>query len=74
MYHRKLEDQTRVQRLWWLEPHQQKFFRKNRKKCNCWSCRNPRRTGMDTGKGSKEQNLSLLHKDEINEFLGEHYA
>jgi hypothetical protein len=69
MWHRKVVDDRKVKQIWWLTPEQQKFFRKNRKKCHCWSCRNPRQTGMDTGKGNKEHALLLQHQDEINEVL-----
>lgn len=69
MWHRKVVDEQKVSRLWWIETRQRKYFRKNRKKCNCWSCRNPRRTGLDTSKGNREQALLLQHKDEIQEAI-----
>lgn len=71
MWHRKVIDDRKAKKaLWWLEPEFIKYHRKNRKKCSCWSCGNPRRTGMDTGVGNKERALLLQHLDEINEALG----
>jgi hypothetical protein len=69
MYHRKQTDDIKARRLWWVKPEKRKYFRKNRKKCSCSSCGNPRRTGLESPKTLKEHALQLHQRDEINEVL-----
>jgi hypothetical protein len=69
MWHRKQVDNIKVRRIWWLEPEQWVYHRKNRKKCTCYSCGNPRRTGLESPKTLKERAALLAHNDEINEVL-----
>jgi len=70
MYSRKVIDEIKVKKLWWLKPEQRARMRKNRKQCSCWMCGNPRMWG--NGKEAmpiKEQALRFLHQDEITEYI-----
>lgn len=69
MWSRKVVDDLKVKRLWWLEDYQRPFIRKHRQACSCWMCGNPRKYKLDSSKGLRERNLALLHRDEINEFI-----
>lgn len=70
MWSRKLIDDLKSRKIWWLEPWQQARIRKNRKQCSCWMCGNPRRHKLTSPKGEKERNLRSLHNDEIHEYMG----
>lgn len=71
MYKRKIEDSKRVKRLWWVKPEHRIFFEKNRKKCSCWMCGNPRRHNLqlESPKGIKELALKQFQLGEIEEYI-----
>lgn len=69
MWHRTKVDKVKTRRLWWVNPEKSYQFHKNRKKCSCYNCGNPRRTGLESPKTVKEQAAALFHQDEINEVL-----
>lgn len=68
MYHRKIIDDIKVKRLWWLDEKHRKFHRKNRKKCSCWMCSYRKQGNSKNTLPPKEQSKLDITYDEIEEF------
>lgn len=70
MYSRKIIDEIKIKKVWWLNPEQRARMRKHRKQCSCWMCGNPRngRNGKENIP-IKEQSLRFLHNNEISEYM-----
>lgn len=71
MYSRKIEDRKRAKRIWWVEADRRWQFEKNRKKCSCPMCGNPRRYKLDRDSptGIKEHALKQFQLGEITEYI-----
>lgn len=69
MYHRKIVDEIKIRKLWWLEPWQRPRMRKNRKQCSCWMCRNPRQDNSEVSIPPTELSKRRLMADEIEEYI-----
>lgn len=69
MYHRKIIDEIKIKRLWWLEPEKRAKMRKHRKQCSCWMCGNPRQGNSRNNIPISELGLKYLQEDEIDEYI-----